>query len=167
MSWAALLFWILAALALASAAAMILQVRNTIYAALSLVITMIALGGLFLLLDAHFVGLVQWMVYAGAIVAVFVFVVMLLNLRATSMGADLQPFAKLLGTALVAGFAIKGAGMLWAVQGSWSRLPPGHGTVRSLGQLLYTDYLLVVQLAGVLLLAGIVAAVVVGKRSLD
>jgi len=163
----AILFWVLAALALISAAAMILQVRNTIYAALSLVVTMIALGGLFLLLDAHFVGLVQWMVYAGAIVAVFVFVVMLLNLRSTSMGADLQPFAKLLGSALVAGFAIKGAGLLWAVGGPWGKLPPGHGTVRSLGQLLYTDYLLVVQLAGVLLLAGIVAAVLVGKRSLD
>jgi NADH-quinone oxidoreductase subunit J len=163
----AILFWLLAALALGSAAGMILQVRNTIYAALSLVVTMIALGGLFLLLDAHFVGLVQWMVYAGAIVAVFVFVVMLLNLRAASMGADLQPGAKLIGTALVAGFALKGAGLLAALDGSWAALPPGHGTVRSLGQILYTDYLLAVQLSGVLLLAGIVAAVVVGKRSLD
>ena len=163
----ALLFWLLAGMALASAAGMILQVRNTIYAALSLVVTMISLGGLFLLLDAHFVGLVQWMVYAGAIVAVFVFVVMLLNLRGTSMGADLQPGAKLIGTALVAAIALKGAGLLAAVDGAWGALPPGHGTVRALGQLLYTDYLLVVQLAGVLLLAGIVAAVVVGKRSLD
>jgi NADH-quinone oxidoreductase subunit J len=163
----ALLFWVLAATAVASAAGMILQVRNTIYAALSLVVTMISLGGLFLLLDAHFVGLVQWMVYAGAIVAVFVFVVMLLNLRGTSMGADLQPGAKLIGTALVAAIALKGAGLLSAVEGSWGALPPGHGTVRALGQLLYTDYLLVVQLSGVLLLAGIVAAVVVGKRSLD
>jgi NADH-quinone oxidoreductase subunit J len=163
----ALLFWVLAATAVASAAGMILQVRNTIYAALSLVVTMISLGGLFLLLDAHFVGLVQWMVYAGAIVAVFVFVVMLLNLRGTSMGADLQPGAKLIGTALVAAIALKGAGLLSAVEGNWGALPPGHGTVRALGQLLYTDYLLVVQLSGVLLLAGIVAAVVVGKRSLD
>jgi NADH-quinone oxidoreductase subunit J len=163
----ALLFWILAALALVSAAGMILQVRNTIYAALSLVVTMVALGGLFLLLDAHFLGLVQWMVYAGAIVAVFVFVVMLLNLRGTSMGADLQPGVKLIGTALVAGFALQGAGLLSAIDGAWSALTPGYGTVRSLGQLLYTDYLLVVQLSGVLLLAGIVAAVVVGKRSLD
>jgi len=163
----AILFWLLAALALGSAAGMILQVRNTIYAALSLVVTMVALGGLFLLLDAHFVGLVQWMVYAGAIVAVFVFVVMLLNLHAASMGADLQPGVKLIGTALVAGFALKGAGLLSALDGTWASLPPGHGTVRSLGQILYTDYLLVVQLSGVLLLAGIVAAVVVGKRSLD
>jgi NADH-quinone oxidoreductase subunit J len=107
------------------------------------------------------------MVYAGAIVAVFVFVVMLLNLRAASMGADLQPGVKLIGTALVAGFALNGAGLLTALDGAWAALPPGHGTVRALGQILYTDYLLAVQLSGVLLLAGIVAAVVVGKRSLD
>jgi NADH-quinone oxidoreductase subunit J len=163
----AILFWLFASLALVSAAGMILQVRNTVYAALSLVVTMIALGGLFLLLDAHFIGLVQWIVYAGAIVAVFVFVVMLLNLRGTSMGADLQPGAKLIGTALVAAAALKGAGLLSALDTGWASLPPGHGTVRALGQLLYTDYLLLVQLSGVLLLAGIVAAVVVAKRSLD
>ena len=161
------LFWILAVLALVSAAGMILQVRNTIYAALSLVVTMLALGGLFLLLSAHFVGLVQWMVYAGAIVAVFVFVVMLLNLRSTPMGADLQPWAKLVGAAFVGGFALKGGALLWALDATWAELPSGHGTVRELGLLLYGDYLLVVELSGVLLLAGIVAAVVVGKRSLD
>ena len=146
----------------------ILNVRNTIGAAVNLIVTMLAIAGLFFLLHAEFLGLVQIMVYAGAIVVLFLFVVMLLNLREGVQGADSQLGIKLLG-----GGALAVAGIMLA-----RVLRPQHpvelaevdamyGTTRVLAEALYTDYVLAFEVAGILLLAGIVAAVVLAKRSLS
>ncbi|MDA1193519.1 MAG: NADH-quinone oxidoreductase subunit J, partial [Candidatus Poribacteria bacterium] len=74
-----ILFWVFAAVAIASALMVILH-RNPVYSALSLVLTLFAVSGLYLLMGAYFVGAVQIVVYAGAIVVLFLFVIMLLNL---------------------------------------------------------------------------------------
>jgi hypothetical protein len=74
-------FYLFGAAAVVSALGMVLNVRNTVAAAMCLVVTMISLGGIYVVLDAHLVAALQIMVYAGAIVVVFLFVVMLLNLR--------------------------------------------------------------------------------------
>ena len=81
MSAPAVLFYVFAALAVVSALGMVLNVRNTVAAAMSLVVTMVALGGIYVLMEAHLVAVIQIMVYGGAIVVLFLFVVMLLNLR--------------------------------------------------------------------------------------
>jgi NADH-quinone oxidoreductase subunit K len=77
------LFYVFAALAVAGALGMLLNVKNTVAGALSLVGTMVSLGAIYVLLDAYLIGVLQILVYAGAILVVFLFVVMLLNLRTT------------------------------------------------------------------------------------
>ena len=75
-----LLFWLLAVIALIAAASMIIQ-RNPVHSALFLIITLLCLAGLFLLLSAHFLAVIQIIVYAGAIMVLFLFVIMLLDIR--------------------------------------------------------------------------------------
>jgi len=82
------LFYFFAFVAIAGALGMLLNTKNTVAGALSLVATMISLGAIYVQLDAYFVGALQIMVYAGAILVLFLFVVMLLNLRHDSFGAS-------------------------------------------------------------------------------
>ena len=81
------LFWIFSGASIAGAVGVIANVRNTINAALSLVATLLSLAVLYFVLEAQFIGLIQIMVYAGAIVVLFLFVIMLLNLKGGPMGA--------------------------------------------------------------------------------
>jgi len=93
-------FWLFAVLAIVSALAFVTR-RNPVPAALWLVNVMFALAGLYVLFDAPFVGAVQVLVYAGAIMVVFIFVVMLLNLGRDGL-SDLRPLAARLSAGLVA-----------------------------------------------------------------
>ncbi len=162
-----ILFWVFSVTAVAAGVGVIANVKNTINAALSLVVTMLALAGLYFLLHAEFVGLIQVLVYAGAIVVLFLFVIMLLNLRGGRMGGDTQPAIKLLGGALLGAVVFKLSSILAGARAAWPEIEPSFGTTRSIAEALYTDYVLAFELAGVLLLAGIVAAVVLAKKSLD
>ncbi|MCZ6823920.1 MAG: NADH-quinone oxidoreductase subunit J [Deltaproteobacteria bacterium] len=161
------IFYVSAFVALISAAGVVLNVRNTLYAALCLVITMLSLAVLFILLNAEFIGVLQVMVYAGAIVVLFLFVIMLLNIRGGDMGADRQPVLKIIGTLLIVGASVKLVPLLSESRRAWPEVGPEFGTVRAIGGTLYTDYLLAFEIAGVLLLAGIVGAVVMGKQRID
>jgi NADH-quinone oxidoreductase subunit J len=161
------LFYACAALALAGGAGVVLNVRNTVAAALCLLVSMLALAVLFIQLDAEFIGVLQVMVYAGAIVVLFVFVIMLLNLRGGSFGAEQGPFVKWIGAALIGVSALKMGSILAGGRQIFGALPSGFGGVRSVAQILYTDYVIAVEVAGVLLLAGIVGAVILAKRDLD
>ena len=162
------LFWIFSAGAVLGGAGVVLNVRNTINAALSLVATLLALSGLFFLLQAQFVALIQVMIYAGAIVVLFLFVIMLLNLKGGPMGADSQALMKILGGVLIGAATVKLAAVLTApLHQPWPEIDADYGTTRSIGFALYGDYLLAFEVAGVLLLAGIVAAVVIAKRRID
>jgi NADH-quinone oxidoreductase subunit J len=164
------LFWVFAVLAVGSAVGMVTNVRNTVAAAMSLVICMIALGAIYLLMEAHLVAVLQIMVYGGAIVVLFVFVVMLLNLRqdhfAPSKGYQIA--LKGLGGLLVAWAAFH---FLRRLPGSLpepvAQLPPGFGGYREVGISLLTDYLLPFEAISMLLLAAIVGAVVLSKRRID
>lgn len=161
------LFYLFAALALGSAVAMALNVRNTVAAALSLVVTMIALAGVFVLLEAYLVGAVQIMVYAGAIVVLFLFVVMLLNLRTDLFSPARSVLPRVLGVvaslALLAVLVPRVARHLPAL----AELPAGFGGFRSVGLALFTKYLLPLEATSLLLLAAIVGAVVLAKRRID
>jgi NADH-quinone oxidoreductase subunit J len=162
------LFWIFSVAALGGAAGVVGNVRNPINSALNLVVSMLALAGLYVLLEAQFVGLIQVMVYAGAIVVLFLFVIMLLNLRGSGApGAETQPLTKLLGSLLVALSSVFVVRVLATGRAPWPDVDPSYGTTRAIGEALYTDYALAVQVSGVLLLAGILAAVVLAKKRID
>ena len=161
------LFLIFSAAAIISAIFVVVNVRNTVNSALSLVVCMLSLAVLFILLNAEFIGVVQVMVYAGAIVVLFLFVVMLLNLRGGRMGSEAQPVLKLLAAIITVSATAKLASVLAQPPRPWPEVPAEFGTVEQVGRVFYTDYMLAFQVAGVLLLAGIVGAVMLAKRSID
>jgi len=160
------LFYVFAALAVLSALGMVLNVRNTVASAMCLVVTMIALAGIYVLMEAHLVAAFQIMVYGGAIVVLFLFVVMLLNLRADDFSPGRQKLVKLV--AAVIGLAVL-APVTRILSGlpEAPPLPEGYGGYRQVGVTLYTDYVLLVEMASLLLLAAIVGALILAKRKID
>lgn len=163
----AFLFYLFGALAVVSALGMVLNVRNTVAAALWLVVTMISLAAIYVLMEAHLVAAIQIMVYAGAIVVLFLFVVMLLNLRQDVFAPGRQWLLK--SAAALAGLVV-GAQLVRLLSRplpAAPALPEGFGGYRMLGISLYTDYVLLVEMASLLLLAAIVGALILAKRKID
>lgn len=167
MTFAAAAFYAFAALAIVSALGMVLNFRNTVAGAMCLVVTMLSLAGVYVVLDAHFVAVLQIMVYAGAILVLFLFVVMLLNLRSDDFAEPQSRGVKLAGVALGA----------WALLGFLALLPGAlpevqeigadFGSYRQVGLALYRTYVVSFEVASFLLLAAIVGAVVLAKRRLS
>jgi len=152
-------------MALASAAAFVTR-RSPVGAALWLVTTMFNIAALYVMLDAQFVGAIQVLVYAGAIMVVFLFVVMLLNLGRPSDVVDIRGLgvriaAGVAGLALVAELLVMGRQALPA-ELPW--LPEQSNVVTPIAQPLFHDYLLPFEITSVLLLVAIVGAVVLAKR---
>lgn len=167
MSTPEILFYLFATMAIVSALSMVLNVQNIVAGAMSLVVTMVSIAGIFLLLEAHLVAVIQIMVYGGAIVVLFLFVVMLLNLRTDRFppGREraIQFIAALVGTAGL-------VGLLRVIPTGGSDAPPlpeGFGGYEMLGIALYTDYVLLVEVTSLLLLAAIVGALILAKRKID
>lgn len=161
------LFYVFAALAVGGALGMVLNVRNTVAGAMSLVLTMVSLGAIYVLLEAYLVGVLQILVYAGAIVVLFLFVVMLLNLRGEEFGPARQRILKTFGAAL--GLFVLGF-LLLSLNGAFgpaAELPEGFGGYRQVGLALFTDYLLAFEATSLLLLGAMVGAVILAKRSID
>ncbi len=161
------LFYVFGGVAVAAALAMVVNVRNTVAAAMSLVITMVCLAGVYVLLEAHLVAALQIMVYAGAIVVLFLFVVMLLNLRRDEFPPVRQRVMR--GVAVGMGLAVL-AIFMSVVPGELrepASLPEGFGGYVWAGRSLYGDFVLPFEVTSLLLLSAIVGAVVLAKRSLD
>jgi NADH-quinone oxidoreductase subunit J len=140
--------------------------RNPIYSALGLVSTLFLLALLFVGLEAHMVAVLQIIVYAGAIVVLFLFVIMLLNLQVEEREMVSRP---LIGAAVVGGLAL--GGLVLVGIGLTPLAPPvpvqpGYGGTLPLAERLFTTYLLPFELTSLLLLVAIVGAVVVGKRKI-
>jgi NADH-quinone oxidoreductase subunit J len=157
-------FWILAVPLLASAVGVVVS-RNPVNAAMSLVSAFFFLAGIYVVLVAHLVAFLQVLVYAGAVMVVFLFVIMLLalhdeNLREARLKA--MQWAGVIGAAgvaIVVANAIQAAGPM-----PWKAVAQDFGTVRAVGKLLFTQYLLPFEATSVLLLVAIVGAVVVAKQ---
>jgi NADH-quinone oxidoreductase subunit J len=170
MSVEATLFYIFGALAIISALGMVLNLRNTVAGAMCLVGTMVCLSAIYLLLEAYLVAAIQIMVYGGAIVVLFLFVVMLLNLATDEFPRAGVRFIKL---AVICTAGVVLARVLPALSGdpalvvNSEALPEGFGGYRQVGIALYTDYVLLVEMASLLLLAAIVGALVLAKRKID
>ena len=158
-----LLFLLLAALTVASALTVVVH-RNPVHSACALVLTLCLLAVFFLALDAQLVALLQVIVYAGAIVVLFLFVIMLLNLRVEARA--------MAGAPLVGSAAAGGAALVVLLVGTLrhasapaaSGVPAGFGETVTLARQLFTAYLLPFELTSVLLLVAIVGAVALAKK---
>lgn len=158
-------FFILATLLVLFAAAVILH-PSPVYSALSLVVVMSLLAVYFFFLDAHLLGWFQIIVYAGAVMVLFLFVIMLLNLQTDpheNQKPSLRVAAGLGGAVLIVElFLLLGRTPL--PEESLTAVPENFGTVRALSEKLFTDYLIPFEVTSVLLLVAAVGAVVLAKR---
>ncbi|HET7752494.1 MAG TPA: NADH-quinone oxidoreductase subunit J [Anaeromyxobacteraceae bacterium] len=158
------IFWIFAIPLIASALGVVIA-KSPVHAAMSLVAAFFFLAGMYVLLTAHLLAWLQVLVYAGAIMVVFLFVVMLLNFDDEMLGVNRMKVMKLLG---VAGAAALGALVVVAVREAgpmpMARVAEDFGTVRAVGRVLFTQYLLPFEATSLLLLVSIVGAVVVAKQ---
>jgi len=162
-----LVFIVLAPLAVVTALGMVLS-RNAVYSALLLVVNFFCLAGFYVLLEAQFVAAVQVIVYAGAIMVLFLFVLMLLGvgrqeaLQETIRGQ--RPAAILLSLGLlVTIIGALAAGVFDAQPASLAAANEG-GNVEAVGRLLFTHYTFAFETAGILLVVAAVGALVLGKR---
>jgi NADH-quinone oxidoreductase subunit J len=164
----AYLFWIFAAMMLVFGVAVILN-RNPVASALSLVLCFLGLSALFMSLDAFFIGIIQVLVYAGAVIVLFLFILMLLDLRAEELRKI--HVISVVGGGLVA-FALFVQIFLVVTQLRASSQPfpplasPRADDVRQIGLLLFSNYNLPFQIIGVLVLVVTIGVVVLSKREL-
>jgi NADH-quinone oxidoreductase subunit J len=165
-------FYFFGVIAIASAIAFVTR-KSPVAAALWLVNTMFSLAAEYVLLDAQFIGIMQVLVYAGAIMVVFLFVVMLLNLGHPSEIADARGkapviVATLIGLGLISELmATSRSNIAWqfAVPAGFNAEQMGkYGAVGTVARPLFNEYLLAFELTSVLLLVAIAGAVVLGKR---
>ncbi len=164
MSLEMILFFILAAIAILTAIGMLLS-RSTVYAALYLVVNFVSVAIFYLLLDAPFIALSQIAVYAGAIMVLFLFVIMLLGLE--NIAGELE--WKKLVWPLVMGGILLVEGVFLVVQRVGQNVYIGEtGTTLSdpslMAKVLFTDYVLPFQITAVLLLVAMIGAIVMSKR---
>jgi NADH-quinone oxidoreductase subunit J len=165
-------FYFFGIVAIASAIAFVTR-QSPVAAALWLVVTMFSLAAMYVLLDAQFIGVMQVLVYAGAIMVVFLFVIMLLNLGHPSELADARGLgwklsAGLVGLALLAQVSaltrVRLPESLTLRENAIADLVARDGAIAPLAGALFKEYLLAFEVTSVLLLAAVVGAVVLGKR---
>jgi NADH-quinone oxidoreductase subunit J len=159
-----LLFLFFAALALGAAINVLVQ-KHVLYSSLSLIVLLTAISALFILLQAEFLAVINVIVYAGAIMVLFVFVIMLLNLPQEEGGVDRLRWLKLFGIPMVLFLLLMVARTVWNVGGGGSA-PQLAGTAQAIGASLFTDYLLPFELTSLLILIALMGAVVFAKKDL-
>lgn len=156
------LFYPLAAITVVAALAVI-KARNPVYGAISLVGCFFGLAAIYVLLAAHFVAIIQILVYAGAIMVLFLFVIMLLALTESELGEARVTLFKLLGAGAAVAVAVLLVRATADLRGASAAVGPEYGSVAAVGRLLLTEYLVPFELVSLLLLVAIVGAVVVAK----
>jgi NADH-quinone oxidoreductase subunit J len=159
------IFFVLAAIAVLGAVSLILQ-RHPIHSALSLIVVMVALAGLYLLMGAEFVAAVQIIVYGGAIMVLFIFVIMLLN-AGEEERTDLSKLALYAGVPL----AVAVTGLICAAMVSSKAaanmsapVPETLTSTRTLSTLLFTEFVYPFELTSFLILVAILGAIVLAQR---
>lgn len=157
-----IVFWTCALVAV-FAAMRVITVRNPITCVLHLIVTLIALAVLFLQLSAEFVAILQIIIYAGAIMVLFLFIVMLLNLKRDEFGPNPLKGIRVLGAVLGATFLAELTILFSGIDTAIYPAEPGFGSVQMIGRALFGDYLFAFELTSLLLLAAALAAVVVAR----
>jgi NADH-quinone oxidoreductase subunit J len=166
-------FWILALISIGSAL-MVVLVRNPVRSALFLVVTFLAVAIFYITLSAQFLAAVQIMVYAGAIMVLFLFVIMLLNLSAPEAlkerGTIQRPIALILGAIFITALVFSQALLEMPTKAAPAADVANLGTVQTIGLSLYNPslpWLFPFEITSILLLIAVVGAIVLAKRRLD
>ncbi len=162
------IFLMASALSIAASILVIIQ-RNPIASVMYLLTSFVSQVILFIMLNAAFLAMLQIIVYAGAILVLFLFVIMLLNLRREDFGKDIKLKFKPLAIAFAVVLlfettvAISSSAMLERAQ---AQLPPDFGSVQAVGMELFTKYLYPFELTSILLIVAVLGAVVMAKKRL-
>ena len=165
MSISELLFWFLSALAIGGALMMVTS-KNPVYSVLWLIAVFFAISGHYIMLNAQFLAIVNIIVYAGAIMVLFLFVIMLMNLNAETEPRS-NRWLKWAGT-------IAGGSLLLVLVAALRQVDQGvqqkvmesgsAGLIENLGKVLFKDYVLPFEISSILFLSAMVGAVVIGKK---
>ena len=161
-------FLLFAVTALVSSAVVVAH-RNPVHSTLALVVTLISTAGLFVMLGSPFLAALQVLLYTGAILVLFLFVIMLLNVQRerTSMArSPLQTWGALIGAFVLAGALCR---LFWDAHADTTvgPLDPAFASLRGISEVLFSTYLLPFELIGLLLLVAVVAATWAAKRDED
>ena len=167
MSFEIILFVLISLAAVTSAALMILQ-RNPVKSVLLLIVNFFCLAILYLLLSAQFIAIIQIIVYAGAIMVLFLFVIMLLNLGDEKLLAEENIYKKriayILGTALLIEI-FAGFGLPFMISDIMVNPRAADiGTIQTIGRSLFREYLLPFEITSILLLAAMVGVIILVKK---
>ena len=160
-----LLFAALAIVALIGAVGVVLS-RNAVHSALYLLLNFATFAAMYIMLGAQFLGVVQIVVYAGAIVVLFLFVVMLIGGEIGDIRSKSRSYTRIVASIAVAAFLLA---LIFVIGQSLppDAIPqgaPDNGSVQAIGGVLYTEYLLPFELASILLLAGMLGGIVLARR---
>ena len=167
-----LIFYPLAGLCILFAIGVILN-SSPVGSAMSLIAMMLGLAGIFVLQQAHFIAILQIIIYAGAIMVLFMFVIMLLNLKGKGEDDNWKSRDKNLLLSVLTGFLA--LGILYKIIeitnasefNSPALTPESFGTVREVGTILFTKFVLPFEVASILLLVAMIGAVVLAKSKVD
>ncbi|MEN6626915.1 MAG: NADH-quinone oxidoreductase subunit J [Candidatus Sumerlaeia bacterium] len=162
-----IIYGLFVAIALASAL-MVVVARKAIYSALFLVLTMVTIACMFVLMNAQLAAALQIIVYAGAIMVLFLFVIMLLNLgRQPPLSHRSRP-VRWLGLVFAFGIALQMGALVFSMKNMLMAMPGGAAsiTIEQVARLILTDYLYAFEMVSVLLLIAVVGAVVLARRNL-
>jgi NADH-quinone oxidoreductase subunit J len=158
-----ILFWVLSVVAVLSALMVVIS-KNPVYSVLWLIITFFSISGHYILLNAQFLAIVNIIVYAGAIMVLFLFVIMLMNLT-----KDTEPqkskWLKLAGAVAGGSLLLVLVAALRNTEKSMTELGTGNiGLIKNLGRVLFNEYVVPFEISSILFLSAMVGAVVIGKR---
>ena len=163
-----ILFWIFVAMMLFFGGMVVLN-RNPVASALSLVVSFLALAALYVSLDAYFIGVIQILVYAGAVMVLFLFIIMLLDLRAESRRHVNFP-AVCGGFVVIILFIKVLSDVCYGFDGGNAKFPPisqgPQGDVWHVGMVLFQQYNVALQVVGTLILVATIGVVILSKREL-
>jgi NADH-quinone oxidoreductase subunit J len=158
-----LIFLLFALLAVASSLVVVVH-KNPVYSTMSLVVTLFSVAVLFVLLGAPFIGALQVLIYTGAILVLFLFVLMLLNVTREESAVTLQKgqlIAALLGAVVFGGMVFL---LFWNARRPLDPMTEELVSMKGLARSLFTDYLLPFEIVGLLLLVAVIGATVVARR---
>lgn len=158
-----LIFFILFGAVATGGAIMVVTRRHPMASALYLILTLFAVAALFVLRQAHFLAVIQVIIYAGAVVVLFIFVIMLVNVPEDRLPVERNTALRILGV-VAAGLMILESAVI-ARRFGMPKLPAADsGSVEAVGRALFTDYLLAFEVTSVLLLAAVVGAIALAKK---
>jgi NADH-quinone oxidoreductase subunit J len=161
-----ILFWFLSALALFSALMMVVS-KNPVHSVLWLIVVFFAISGHYILLNAQFLAIVNLIVYAGAIMVLFLFVIMLMNLSTSTepQRNSLLKFAGVIAGCLLLTVMVSAVRSANEITNSQATMSEGHiGLIENLGKVLFTQYVVPFEISSVLFLSAMVGTVVIGKK---